>query len=156
MKKNAHYGIIIMIFIVVCGVSFFAGMKYDQSKQGGSNTGFASLSPEDRQARRQQMGNGGNFGNAARGGGVARSNGGFTSGDVLSKDDKSITIKLSDGGSKIIFLSGTTKIMKSAEGTSVDLVVGGQVTISGSANSDGSINAQSIQVKPASPVSVSK
>ena len=142
---------IIGIAIIAAG-SFFAGMKYDQQKNPISTRtpgGSANLSPEERQARAQQLNAGGANGNqrGARGG----LQGGFIGGEVLSKDDKSVTIKLRDGGSKIIFFSQATQVMKSVAGSLQDLTIGQQITAGGSPNADGSITAQSIQLRPPLP-----
>ncbi len=40
--------------------------------------------------------------------------GGFTAGEVLSKDDSGITIKMMDGSTKIVLVNGSTAVMKSA------------------------------------------
>ncbi len=133
MKK---YLLIILSVIVVGGITFYGGMKYGQSKSSQVNNS----------RNFQQMGN---F-NAIQRGGSQQGNG-FVSGDIISKDNNSITIKLRDGGSKIILFSDTTKIMKSTDGLASDLITGEQVSVNGTANQDGSITAQSIQLRPAMP-----
>ncbi|MEK7649829.1 MAG: DUF5666 domain-containing protein [Patescibacteria group bacterium] len=83
--------------------------------------------------------------------GSGRMMGGFATGEIISVDDKSITVKLSDGGSKIIFFSDQTPIMKSTAGARTDIVVGTNVMINGKPNQDGSLNAESIQIRPLPP-----
>jgi len=140
---------IIAVIIIVGAGAFYAGMKYDQSKNTGANlsaSALANMTPEQRQTLFQQRQQAGGTNNQR---GAIRANGNFAAGEIIAKDDKTITIKLQDGGSKIVFLSDTTPITKSAEGTSADLTIGQQVTASGTANSDGSLTAQNIQIRPA-------
>ena len=125
---------ILVVAVVVGGGSFYGGMKYAENK-----------AVSDRQQRIQQFGGSGT--GFRNGGSGNRTAGGFASGEILSKDDKSITIKMRDGGSKIIFFSDTTEIGKFVNGTSSDLEVGKNVFINGTANSDGSITAQTIQLR---------
>lgn len=146
---NKLIPIIILIVIVAAG-SFFGGMKYGQSKNSGNLSqrnfqDFEDLSPEERQQRMQQMGaNVGGFRGGNRGDG-------FVTGEILSKDDKSITVKLPDGGSKIIFFSDSTEISKFVSGNPADLETGETIIASGTTNQDGSITAQSIQMRPQIP-----
>lgn len=141
---NKLIAIVIATAVVVGGGAFYGGMKYVQSQAPQRNAqGFQNLSPEERQQRIQR------FGGSGGGNGGTRS--GFTSGEILSKDDKSITIKMRDGGSKIIFYSDTTEISKFVNGSPSDLEIGKNVSVNGTANSDGSITAQSIQIRPAMP-----
>ena len=76
--------------------------------------------------------------------------GGQVTGEVSSSDDKSITVKMADGSSKIILLSTTTSIIKSSEASKTDLTVGAKVGVFGQANPDGSVTAQNIQLNPIS------
>ncbi len=133
--------IIIVIVIVVAGLSFFGGMKYGQNKNS-----IPSLA--NRQGNFNPSGFNPNGG--ARTGAMMRggAGGGLVAGEVLSMDNKSITVKLRDGGSKIVFYSPTTTVEKTVDGTTTDVVVGKQVTVIGTANSDGSVNATSIQLRP--------
>jgi len=63
-------------------------------------------------------------------------------------EDKSITIKLSDGSSKIVLYTDKTTYEKSIDGSRTDLQNGQQVMVLGTQNSDGSITAQSVQINP--------
>jgi hypothetical protein len=139
--------IFIVIVLVVAAGAFFAGMKYGQNKNSAGRN-FANMTSEQRQQMIQQ-GGGGNFraGNGNRGSGAS-----FASGDILSKDDKSITLKLRDGGSKVVFYSDSTEIGKFASGSFNDLTTGEAITVTGTTNSDGSITAQSIQIRPEMPI----
>jgi len=158
--KNT-FAVTIAVAVVVGAAAFYGGMLYgrsgspsrlaqgDLSAPGGSASGgqnLRNLTPEQRQQRFQQMGiSGGGPGGQRNGGG------GFASGEIIAQDDKSITIKLRDGGSKIIILAGTTEIGKFTTGVVTDLKTGETVTVNGQANADGSITAQSIQLRPPMP-----
>lgn len=140
MKKTLI--LIVVISAVVGAGSFYGGMKYSQSK-----------STTDRQARFQQLGGqqGAAFAGAAGAGRGQRAGGGFVAGEIISKDDKSLTVKLQDGGSKIVLFTASTPISKSASGSLEDLSVGSSVSITGTSNQNGSITAQSIQLRPITP-----
>lgn len=74
-----------------------------------------------------------------------RNFGGMVAGEILSMDDKSITLKNRDGGSRIILLSASTTIQKSILGTLSDLKVGEQISVLGKADVSGTVTAQSVQ-----------
>jgi len=76
-----------------------------------------------------------------------RQGGSFVTGEIIAKDDKSITIKLTSGGSKIVLLSNTTQIGQFTAATINDLLVGKTVMVSGSVNNDGSVTAQMVQLR---------
>jgi len=149
---------IIIVVIIAGGVAFYGGTKYTKSQssqEGFSRADFQNLSSEERQQRFQELGNGANrtFGADHEGGDSFR-RGGFRSGandsrsltgEVLSQSEDSLTIKLNDGSTKIIFVSDSTQITKFVEGTIGNLNEGDQISVSGEENPDGSYSAQTIQ-----------
>lgn len=69
-------------------------------------------------------------------------------GSIISMDDKSITVKLADGSSKIVLFSDATTYSNTVRAAKSDLKVGENVAIFGAANSDGSVTATEIQLNP--------
>lgn len=122
----------LLVAIILVGGSFYGGMKYAQAKGVVVNRN----SPMAGQFRAGQ-----GIGGMRNGQGA-----GVTVGQILSNDNTSLTIKLPDGGSKIVFYNNSTNITKNTPGVSGDLKVNENVIVNGVANSDGSINAQSIQL----------
>jgi hypothetical protein len=133
MKKPPSVVILIIVFVLLSVGFFYAGMKYGSSKSAAAGT-----------QRFQQLGSKIGTGNMQKGG--------LTNGDIIAKDDKSITVRLSNGSSKIIFLSSATTVNKFAAGTVDDLQIGTAVSVSGTSNSDGSMTAQSVQLRPSGTV----
>ena len=121
---------------------------------GGGYWYGTTKAPVTGSQRFTQTGGAGNFGGAnARG---ARGGGGNVFGTILSKDATSITIQLASigstttsSGTKIVLFSGSTNVTKTVDGSSADLIVGENVTVAGTVNSDGSVTAQNIQIRPA-------
>ncbi|HBH46474.1 MAG: hypothetical protein A2445_03950 [Candidatus Jacksonbacteria bacterium RIFOXYC2_FULL_44_29] len=148
---------IILISIVIGGGAFFGGVQYAQSKTArgavaGGAQNFGNLSPAERQQRFAQMGAAGAAGaQGGRLGNRAGAVGNFVTGTIISNDAQSITVKLNDGGSKIILYSKSTEIGKFVSGTPADLEVGKTVMVNGTTNSDGSVSAESIQLRPLAP-----
>jgi hypothetical protein len=69
-------------------------------------------------------------------------------GEIISQEDRSFTVKMADGSTKIIILSDSTTYTKTDAGSKDDLKVGSQVGIFGTENSDGSLTAQNVQLNP--------
>jgi len=150
-KKILLTGVILVVAVGAC--SFFGGMAYAKN----SNKSLAGRNFNGQQFTANMAGAGQRAGNRAGGAG------GFISGQVVSQDDQSITVSIpvqqnstgsqnatgqTGGGSKIVFFSNSTQIMKTIEGSVSDIAVGSNLTITGAPNSDGSITAQTIQIRP--------
>ena len=142
MNKN-QLVIPIVVAIVFGGGGFYGGMTYAKS-----------ASP----ARGQFAG--GNFaGRAGGAGGFRASQNGGVFGTIISKDANSITVQLggpnatstngNDTGSKIVLFDAKTQVGKFVTGSASDLSVGQGVMVAGTPNSDGSVTAQMIQIRPA-------
>ncbi len=131
MLKNKNLILIIVVALALLiggGTGFFAGTKYQQSK-----------TPQRTNAN----------GMFQRGMGMGRfggMNGMAVRGEIISKDDKSITVKMTDGSTKIVILSSSTMIGKTTTGSTTDLTNGAIVIVFGTTNSDGSVTAQNVQI----------
>ena len=127
MKKNNL--ILIVVSLVVAIGGFWGGVEFQKSKSPKSPEGFSKTSVRGQIGQRND-----NSGmNQVRG-------------TILSKDEKSITVKLQDDSSKIILFTDSTLINKTEKGTKDDLKEGEQLSVFGQTNSDGSITADNVQV----------
>lgn len=136
-KPNSTFIIISIILIVL---AFVGGNAYGK--------GHATTASSGASATRTSTSTGAGF--AGRGGIRGTTGGGFTAGTIVSVDNGTMTISLSAGGSQIIVLSTSTPILNTTIGSTADLKAGANVMITGTANSDGSLTASSIQIRPAS------
>lgn len=136
MNKNLL--ITILVAVVAAGAGFGGGMKYAQSRRTTAGAG--------------RFGANGGPGPSSRtaGGQFGANRGGFRPvyGEITEADDKSATVKVADGSSKIVILADSTKINKASEGDKSDLKKGETVAVFGTENSDGSVTAQNIQLNP--------
>jgi hypothetical protein len=162
ISKSRHAMAIIAIILIAGGGGFYGGMTYQKSvgtkalTAGGSGgidaAQFQNMTPEERQQFFQQnAGNasfrtGGTRGTASTGG-MRPGNAGLTSGSVVKMDDTSMTVDLGQSGTKLILLSDKTSFTKPTEVQAKDLAVGDNVVVSGQINADGSIMADSVQVR---------
>ncbi len=135
---NKLFAVAAVVAVVAGGGAFYGGMQY-------ANMSMMAA----RQQRFGQNGGSRGFGGGGPGGR------GFNGGTIIAKDDKSITIQMQDVGSKIIFYAPSTQVTKFVPGTAEDLAVGKTVVVNGTANSDGSITAEMIQLRPLPGPSVS-
>lgn len=132
---------IIALIVVVGLVSFFGGMKFEAYKSAKNRSIMMG------QFQGQRPGGSGQFA-AGRTGNRMLAGSRPVSGEILSADEKSITVKLMDGSSKIVILSEKTSIHKAAEATKDDLTAGVRINVFGTENADGSVTAANIQLNP--------
>lgn len=134
MKISKKEIVIAVLSAAVFGVGgFWGGLEYQKSKflqRSFDRSGFSSNFNQIGESRMRQPGQG------------------FISGEIIQKDEKSLTVKLRDGGSKIIIFPENVEVGKFVTGSIKDLEIGKSVTINGKTNVDGSLTAQSIQIRP--------
>ena len=131
--KTSNFIVAAIVAILVGVAGFFGGMTYQKSKVPQSTRQLPGGPVGVRGSNQQRFG-----GQGFR----------PVVGQIISQDDKSITVKLSDGSSKIVLFSSGTVINKTTTGLLTDLKVGENVGVFGTTNPDGSVTAQSIQLNP--------
>jgi hypothetical protein len=127
----------VIIAIVIAIGLFYAGDVYGKSQAPMASTPGANNAGQYTRAG----GRGGTGGSRVAGGAVG--------GSILSLTPTSMTVSLVGGGSRIVLLAPSTMVLKSTTGTLSDLTVGANVNVQGTANSDGSVSATSVQIRPA-------
>jgi Cu/Ag efflux protein CusF len=131
MNKNTMLIIAVILIVVALIGGFFGGMMYQKNQ-------VSTLAGAVR----------GNY--AARFGQAGQNAAAFrpVRGQVLSMSANSLTVKMSDGSTKIVVLSSTTAFMQSAQAVLSDVKTGDTVNVVGTQNSDGSVTAQQVQINP--------
>jgi hypothetical protein len=132
----------VIIAILVAGAAFWGGMTYAQSQRtstaasrfGAAGTAFAGR---------------GGAGFAAGGAG------GGTVGTVIQVGNGTFTVQLPSStsttattGTKLVLFDDATQVQELETVPTSNIQVGQTVTVTGSANSDGSITATSVMVRP--------
>ena len=119
---------VIILVIVFAAVGFYGGVSYQMSKVPSSAGSTAD----------------GRFGGRGFRGGASGMK--PVNGQIVSQSNNAITVKLSDGTSKLVDLTSQTMINISSKGSITDLISGQRVTAFGTTNSDGSITAQAVNI----------
>lgn len=137
--------LVVILMLVVAGGSFGIGYKIAE----GKNTlgSFARNGTGQMMGRGTREGLGQGVGQGQQAGGMMRGNR-QTAGEVVALDDKTMTIKMADGSSKIVLLSSTMTISKSINALKTDLKVGSKVSVFGTQNQDGSQTAAAVELDP--------
>lgn len=143
MSKKAWIWVIIAV-IVVAGGSFWGGMTYAQSKTASAATTRFGSGASTFATR-------GGFGGTA---GAAA--GGGTIGTVIQVGNDTFTVQLPSStsttaatGTKLVLVNSSTELDELESVPFSNLQVGQTVTVAGAANSDGSITASSVMIRPA-------
>ncbi len=133
VKKNMQHKKFDLVTLIIVTISmgiagFFWGLLYQKNKGIKSQMGEMG-----RQVR-----------------GMTKQRSGFqgkqsVSGEVVSVDENTITVKTSDGGSKVIVYTNDIKVDKTTEGAIADVVTGTNITTFGS-ESNGTVVAERISV----------
>lgn len=142
VTKNKTAVIMVIVVLIAAGAGFFGGVKYQQSKttsdfpraqmgQGGPNGATGGVQGKNGTTSGGNMGSGSNR---------------PVSGEITAVDGSSITIKSTDGSSKIVMLSDSTTVSKMAASTKGELKIGETVNVIGATASDGTVSATSIQL----------
>ena len=137
--KNIKPIVPVILILVGLGVGFFGGYEYRNYRLTQTRGSFAGGAAN------------GNFQRFVGGRTGAGQNGmvrAGTFGSILSIDTNSITVKLADGSTKIVLLSGSTTYSNTVSASQSDLKTGDNVVVSGTPNSDGSVTATNVQLNP--------
>jgi hypothetical protein len=128
MKNN----IVILVAVLSLALGFGGGYIFKNYQVGKMRPNFGGQIPDlQRNGQGPQTGFGG-----------------MVVGEIISQDEKSITVKIQDGSTKMVILGDSTTYSKSQNIEKAELGTGSQVRVSGNANSDGSITAQNVQINP--------
>lgn len=126
--------------VIAGGVGFVAHAKL-QSKNQFANWGERGESfrmMEGKEGKGRGMGQG------------MMGRGGAQSGEVTAKDGKTLTLKMSDGSTKLVILSDTTTYRAAVESSLDKVEVGTKIAAFGTQSTDGSTVATSIEINPLS------
>jgi hypothetical protein len=130
MKKYKVHIIWLVIALVALGGGFFWGKATTAASHGTLAGAYGSST------RRLA-------------GGAAA--GGLAVGQITTMGSSSITLQLANGNSEVVFYTSSTPVSKPTTVSANTLSVGTNVMVAGTSNSDGSVTAQTIQVRPAAP-----
>ncbi len=117
-----------LIVVIALGM-FYIGAEYEKGKLSKLNS-TCSLGKAKKSSKKHS---------------VVTPSANAISGTITAKDDKTVTLKMADGTTKIVDYTAATTVGKNAKSTIADLVIGEEVTVSGQPNADGTFAADNIQ-----------
>ena len=127
MKKYLVHGVWAVIAIVALGGGFFWGQA---SGSASRSAGFA-----------------GAYSSSTRRAAGSAAGGGLVSGQIATIGSSSITLQLANGNSEVVFYSTSTPVSEPTMVSVGTLKVGTTIMVAGTSNADGSLTAQTIQVR---------
>jgi hypothetical protein len=133
-NKNTMILVAVVLIIIAAAGGFFGGMMYQKNQ----TPTFGAAAGRGNFAGRFGTGQGGQNAAAFR----------PVRGQVLDMSSDSMTVKLSNGSTEIVVLSSSTAFMQSTKAGLSDIKTGDTVNVVGTANSDGSVTAQDVQINP--------
>lgn len=138
MKKYKTH----IIWVLVVIVALIGGFFWGKASAGSARpTAFAGAGAFGASSTRR-------FGGGAGGGGGAgAAGGGFVTGQIVSMSTDSFTLQLANGNSEVVLYSTSTPVTEPTTVSVNSLTTGTNVMVVGSSNSDGSLTAQTIQVR---------
>jgi hypothetical protein len=122
----------LVILATVSGLSFCAGMEHQKKRDANAD----ALAQKDAGTRPVV---------------IPRQSGGdasFMSGKIVDAKNGQFTLEPLVGSSTTVFLGDTTTIMQSVAGKQADIENGVSISLTGTTNPDGSVNARSLQIHP--------
>ena len=133
----------VIIVIVVAGGAFWGGMTYAASQTPTAASRFAGAG-------------GAAFAGRTGAAGFAGAAGGGTVGTVIAIGSGTFTVQLPSStsttattGTKLVLVDSATEIDELESVPVSNIQVGQSVTVAGTANSDGSVTASSVMIRPA-------
>ncbi len=142
--KKWQIAVVAVTVVAVAVAALFGGRAWGQS--GSSNDAAETQTAGQGPTYGDFLGAPGGGSMPAGPGGANRSGGNLLGGSIIAADDSTVTIQTADGSTKIVLISGSTTISVTEEGSLADLVVGEQVAVTGTSNSDGTLTATSIRL----------
>ena len=129
MKKYTVHIVWLVIALIALGGGFYWGKM---STTSGLRSAFA--------------GGTGTYGSSTRRL-TGTTGGGLVTGQITAMDSSSVTLQLANGNSQVVFYSSSTPVSEPTTVSPSTLKVGTNVMVGGTSNSDGSLTAETIQVR---------
>jgi hypothetical protein len=129
---------VVAVVVIAVGVGCFFGGRATVSTTAKVPAGFPTSGA--------MSGSGAQGAYGAYAGRGGRGGGNMVIGSIIANDGTTITVKTSNGSTKMVLFSGSTTISKTETGSASDLKVGQEVSVTGSTNTDNTVTATRISV----------